>query len=187
MVERERGNHEVEGLDPRERCRFEIELERELIAYCREHLADVKCPRTVDFVDELPRHPTGKLYKRLLKDEYWADAGRTERPRRVTGSFAVLGPGAQEELHAFARRYLDVFGTDVAAWLTERMPLSTPEALHAFLLGLATFADRPLRTLTPVELTGHVPFPRIGQLPYLLTLPGHGFYWFKLCPSEEKP
>jgi len=48
------------------------ELERELIAYCREHLADVKCPRTVDFRPELPRHPTGKLYKRLLKDEYWA-------------------------------------------------------------------------------------------------------------------
>ena len=52
------------------------ELERELIAYCKEHLADVKCPRSVDFRDELPRHPTGKLYKRLLKDEYWADAGR---------------------------------------------------------------------------------------------------------------
>jgi len=52
------------------------ELERELIAYCKEHLADIKCPRSVDFRDELPRHPTGKLYKRLLKDEYWADAGR---------------------------------------------------------------------------------------------------------------
>ncbi len=48
------------------------EVERELIGYCREHLADVKCPRSVDFRDELPRHPTGKLYKRLLKDEYWA-------------------------------------------------------------------------------------------------------------------
>jgi acyl-CoA synthetase (AMP-forming)/AMP-acid ligase II len=47
------------------------ELEAELIAYCREHLAHYKCPRTVDFRDELPRHPTGKLYKRLLKDEYW--------------------------------------------------------------------------------------------------------------------
>jgi len=52
-------------------------LERELVAYCREHLADVKCPRTIDFREELPRHPTGKLYKRLLKDEYWADSGRT--------------------------------------------------------------------------------------------------------------
>jgi acyl-CoA synthetase (AMP-forming)/AMP-acid ligase II len=47
------------------------ELAAELIAYCREHLADVKCPRSVDFRPELPRHPTGKLYKRLLKDEYW--------------------------------------------------------------------------------------------------------------------
>ena len=47
-------------------------LEKELIAYCREHLADVKCPRSIDFREELPRHPTGKLYKRLLKDEYWA-------------------------------------------------------------------------------------------------------------------
>jgi long-chain acyl-CoA synthetase len=53
------------------------ELARELIAYCRERLADVKCPRSVDFRDELPRHPTGKLYKRLLKDEYWEAAGRS--------------------------------------------------------------------------------------------------------------
>ena len=47
------------------------ELARELIAYCRDHLAHVKCPRSVDFEDELPRHPTGKLYKRLLRDRYW--------------------------------------------------------------------------------------------------------------------
>ena len=47
------------------------DLEKALIAYCREHLADVKCPRSIDFREELPRHPTGKLYKRLLKDEYW--------------------------------------------------------------------------------------------------------------------
>jgi long-chain acyl-CoA synthetase len=47
------------------------ELERQLIAFCRDHLAHFKCPRTVDFVTELPRLPTGKLYKRLLKDRYW--------------------------------------------------------------------------------------------------------------------
>ncbi len=47
-------------------------LERELIGFCRENLAHFKCPRTVDFVDELPRLPTGKLYKRLLRDKYWA-------------------------------------------------------------------------------------------------------------------
>jgi long-chain acyl-CoA synthetase len=52
-------------------------LTRELIAYSREQLADVKCPRTIDYREELPRHPTGKLYKRLLKDEYWKDAGRS--------------------------------------------------------------------------------------------------------------
>jgi acyl-CoA synthetase (AMP-forming)/AMP-acid ligase II len=48
-------------------------LEAELIAYCRGQLAHYKCPGSVDFRPELPRHPTGKLYKRLLKDEYWAD------------------------------------------------------------------------------------------------------------------
>lgn len=52
-------------------------LEKELIAYCRSQLADVKCPRSIDFREELPRHPTGKLYKRLLKDEYWQAAGRS--------------------------------------------------------------------------------------------------------------
>ncbi|MCT9933395.1 acyl-CoA synthetase [Planotetraspora sp. A-T 1434] len=46
-------------------------LEAELIDFCRAHLAHYKCPRSVDFRDELPRHPTGKLYKRLLRDEYW--------------------------------------------------------------------------------------------------------------------
>jgi long-chain acyl-CoA synthetase len=51
-------------------------LSKELIAYCKTHLADIKCPRSVDFREELPRHPTGKLYKRLLKDEYWKAAGR---------------------------------------------------------------------------------------------------------------
>jgi long-chain acyl-CoA synthetase len=48
-------------------------LERQLIAFCREHLAHFKCPRSVDFVDELPRLPTGKLYKGVLRDRYWAD------------------------------------------------------------------------------------------------------------------
>ena len=45
----------------------------ELIAYCREHLSAIKCPRSVDFERELPRHPTGKLYKRLIRDRYWGN------------------------------------------------------------------------------------------------------------------
>ena len=52
-------------------------LSAQLIAYCRSQLADVKCPRSVDFREELPRHPTGKLYKRLLKDEYWKAVDRS--------------------------------------------------------------------------------------------------------------
>jgi long-chain acyl-CoA synthetase len=47
------------------------ELERELLSFCKEQLAGYKCPRSVDFAAELPRHPTGKLYKRLLRDRYW--------------------------------------------------------------------------------------------------------------------
>jgi long-chain acyl-CoA synthetase len=47
------------------------DLERELIAFCQQQLAKFKCPRSIDFEEELPRHPTGKLYKRLLKDRYW--------------------------------------------------------------------------------------------------------------------
>jgi long-chain acyl-CoA synthetase len=50
-------------------------LARELVAYCRDHLAHYKCPRTVDFVVELPRLPTGKLYKGPLREKYWADHG----------------------------------------------------------------------------------------------------------------
>ena len=50
-------------------------LEAELLAYAREHIAHYKCPKSVDFRDELPRLPTGKLYKRLLKDEYWGKTG----------------------------------------------------------------------------------------------------------------
>jgi long-chain acyl-CoA synthetase len=52
-------------------CQPSDELADELIATCRERLAGYKAPRSVDFLDALPRHPTGKLYKRLLRDPYW--------------------------------------------------------------------------------------------------------------------
>lgn len=73
----------------------------------------------------------------ILADDAWRAAGRSEAPRKVTGSFVVLGPDAEETLHAFAQRYLTVFGTEVAAWLTDRMPLHTDEALRRFLVDLA--------------------------------------------------
>ncbi len=51
-------------------------LGEELIGFCRVRLAGYKCPRSVDFRDHLARTDSGKIYKRLLRDEYWADAGR---------------------------------------------------------------------------------------------------------------
>jgi acyl-CoA synthetase (AMP-forming)/AMP-acid ligase II len=48
------------------------ELEQQLLAFVREHLAHYKCPRSIDFQGELPRLATGKLYKRLLRDPYWS-------------------------------------------------------------------------------------------------------------------
>ncbi|HUY23599.1 MAG TPA: acyl-CoA synthetase [Acidimicrobiales bacterium] len=47
------------------------ELEADLISECRRQIAGYKCPRSVDFVAELPRDPNGKLYKRLLRERYW--------------------------------------------------------------------------------------------------------------------
>ena len=52
------------------------ELAVELMAFCREHLAHFKCPRSVDFVPELPREDTGKIFKRKLREQYRAAAGR---------------------------------------------------------------------------------------------------------------
>ena len=50
--------------------------EADIIAFCREHLAHYKCPASVDFVDKLPRDPSGKIRKRDLREPYWQDAGR---------------------------------------------------------------------------------------------------------------
>jgi len=49
------------------------EIAEELIAFCAAHLARQKCPHSIDFEAELPRLPTGKLYKQKLRDRYWQD------------------------------------------------------------------------------------------------------------------
>jgi long-chain acyl-CoA synthetase len=45
------------------------DLAQELIEYCRGQLAHYKCPRTIDF-DDVPRHDTGKLYRRFVREKY---------------------------------------------------------------------------------------------------------------------
>jgi long-chain acyl-CoA synthetase len=64
-------------VQPRDMSDAGPQLAEELLAYCRQNLSTLKCPRSIDFEAELPRHPTGKLYKRLLRDRYWQ--GRTSR------------------------------------------------------------------------------------------------------------
>jgi acyl-CoA synthetase (AMP-forming)/AMP-acid ligase II len=48
-------------------------LEREILDYCRAHLSPIKCPRSVEFVDRLPRNDLGKIAKHELKRHYWRD------------------------------------------------------------------------------------------------------------------
>jgi acyl-CoA synthetase (AMP-forming)/AMP-acid ligase II len=50
--------------------------EEEIITFCGERLADYKKPRSVDFVDALPRNPAGKLLKTIIRKPYWEGAGR---------------------------------------------------------------------------------------------------------------
>jgi long-chain acyl-CoA synthetase len=48
-----------------------------LLDWARDRVAGFKRPRSVDFVDELPRNPSGKLLKRVLREPYWQGVGRT--------------------------------------------------------------------------------------------------------------
>ncbi|NJC73304.1 maltose alpha-D-glucosyltransferase [Planosporangium thailandense] len=86
------------------------------------------------------------------------------------GGFTDLG-GSNPTVLAFLREH----GEDVVLCVNNLSRFPQPIELN-----LQQWAG-----YRPIELTGRVPFPRIGQLPYLLTLPGHGFYWFQLCGPEE--
>lgn len=71
-VPNEEMGEEVKAVvQPRDGVRPSAEFAAQLMAFCREHLSPIKCPRSIDFEAELPRTPTGKLVKRHLKDRYW--------------------------------------------------------------------------------------------------------------------
>jgi maltose alpha-D-glucosyltransferase/alpha-amylase len=90
---------------------------------------------------------------------------RTEHPAFGLGDFQELGSSNPSVL-AYLRSWHD----DVVVCVNNLSRFPQPVELD-----LSHY-----RGAQPVELTGGVPFPLVGELPYLLTLPGHGFYWFQL-------
>ena len=69
------GERVVAVVQPVDMAEAGPDLAAELTAWCRVELSGVKTPRQIDFAEELPRHATGKLYKRLLRDRYWGVGG----------------------------------------------------------------------------------------------------------------
>ena len=69
----EMGERVVAVVQPVDMAEAGPALAEEISAWCREELSGVKMPRQIDFTAELPRHATGKLYKRLLRDQYWGE------------------------------------------------------------------------------------------------------------------
>jgi len=94
---------------------------------------------------------------------------RKRHPTFGMGTFAELS-GSNPSVLAFVRE----FGDDVVLCVNNLSRFAQPVELD-----LRRFEGR-----TPLELLGGVHFPRVGELPYLLTLPGHGFYWFQLATGE---
>jgi len=52
------------------------QLAEKILTFCSDKLAKFKTPRSIDFIDEMPRDPNGKLYKRKLRDPYWEGRAR---------------------------------------------------------------------------------------------------------------
>ena len=107
----------------------------------------------------------------------------TRRMLHIRGEHPAFGLGDFQELHvsnpailAFTRHHIHPDGTDDLVVCVNNLsrfpqPVDLELALHG--------------GTTPVELTGRVPFPLVGEGPYSLTLPGHGFYWFSLEGPED--
>jgi long-chain acyl-CoA synthetase len=70
----EMGEQVVAVVQPADWSQAGEALAAELSAFARANLSHVKAPRRIDFMQELPRHATGKLYKRLIRDTYWGKA-----------------------------------------------------------------------------------------------------------------
>jgi acyl-CoA synthetase (AMP-forming)/AMP-acid ligase II len=47
--------------------------EKDIIAFCKEHLASYKAPKSLEFLESLPKNPQGKILKKEIRANYWAD------------------------------------------------------------------------------------------------------------------
>ncbi len=99
-------------------------------------------------------------------------AVRKAHPAFGRGTLAFLSPGNRKIL-AYVREHREESILCVANLSRTAQPVE---------LELSKFKGR-----VPVEMLGHTAFPPIGDLPYLLTLPGHSFYWFHLATEAEVP
>src|SRR5690606_18096417 len=99
---------------------------------------------------------------------------------RVRGSSQAFGRGVQTFLRPGNRKilaYIREYGNDSILCVS-----NLSRTAQAVELDLSEYKGR-----VPVELTGRTPFPPVGELPYLLTLPGYAFYWFQLSASADVP
>lgn len=101
---------------------------------------------------------------------------RKKHPAFGLGSFNDLG-GSNPAVLSYTREHTNDDGTvDVILCVNNLSQFPQPVELDL----------RRFEGMVPVELVGGVPFPRVGELPYLLTLGGHGFFWFQLqAPAED--
>ncbi|MEJ2455141.1 MAG: maltose alpha-D-glucosyltransferase [Candidatus Thiodiazotropha sp.] len=97
---------------------------------------------------------------------------RKAHPAFGRGSLTFLSPGNRKIL-AYMREYDGESLLCVANLARTAQPVE---------LDLSPYNGR-----VPIEMLGRTPFPPIGELPYLLTLPGHDFYWFRLATESEVP
>ncbi|MBF5094860.1 maltose alpha-D-glucosyltransferase [Azospirillum sp. INR13] len=122
-------------------------------------------------VEAQARNPSSLLnwMKRLV-------AVRKQRQSFGRGSFSLLYPGNRKVL-AYVRCLETENGSEIALCVA-----NLSRSAQAVELDLKTWKGR-----IPVELLGRTVFPPIGDLPYLLTLPAYGFYWFALTAEAELP
>jgi len=102
----------------------------------------------------------------------------TRRMLAVRRQHPVFGMGSYDELgssNPSVLAFVREFGDDRVLCVNNLSRFPQPVELD-----LSRFQE-----IVPVELTGLVPFPRVGELPYLLSLPGHGFMWFALTTQEH--